>query len=901
MRFALVLAALVATVAAIPTPLKIHAADQDLLKKQLDIINLLDQILQPIPNQQYQQLGLTYDIEQNVQEYTEPELVNYYLTLVKLGEIQPKGTPFSISVNTLRKEVAILSRILIGAKNYDTFIKTAAWARVTVNEEQFVKALIAAILVRPDTQGIVPPALYEILPQHYIDNRVIKQAQNVVNNPLTKQTVVINVNYTDSLPTAEQYLSYFTHDIGLSLYNAYLGLGGLITPEQKIHGVQDETTQVHIGRGSIYYYLHRQLLGHYNLARYSNSLGPIKDLNLEQPDISYHPHLMHINGLPYPGRSSYLDLLPKHHKLIKKVQTLEKRLMQAIDSGHVITPGQSFLSLYQPQGLNILGDLIEGVGKSVNPRYYGSLQAAARQLLGNVPDFLSIWDYTPSVLDQYETAVRDPVFFSLCKYIINLFNHYQNGLPAWQYNDIVLPTVKIEEVVFPDLVTYFEQYQISLNNAVNQPQTVEQQNVHIKAQVARLNHKPYEYKIVVTAEQPIQNAVVRVYLGPKFDHNGKIVDINTHRQSFVELDQFVHQLQQGQNVIVRDSQHAPHLSYDYPSISSLKVHLESAIRSQNPYYVHEPHQIFGFPARLSIPKGQYGGLPLQVLVVIHTVEPTQITYGPVVTPDLTNYQIINYKVVSVNEYPQVIQGQVNVGTQQTVDVVPVQTSQAGLTGQQVEKLKYYYGNYLYKKYPTSFPFPAMIHKHQVGVIPSEQVQFYGQQLPQVIGQMPYTHTVQGVHQGVLHKGVQGGILGQGVQGGILGQGVQGGILGQGVQGVQGGILGQGVPVGILGQGVHTVYPGVQGVEGVQGVYQQEIIQNVEGVYSHHQHNVEYLKKYYQGKHISTVIGGAVSLDNKPLGWPLDRPLAKSALFAPNIYVTGVMVYHVDQVETSYMQ
>ncbi|WP_408673340.1 hypothetical protein, partial [Vibrio alginolyticus] len=69
----------------------------------------------------------------------------------------------------------------------------------------------------------------------------------------------------------------------------------------------------------------------------------------------------------------------------------------------------------------------------------------------------------------------------------------------------------------------------------------------------RLNHKPYEYQIHVNSEKPLANAVVRVYLGPKHDYDGSIIDINRHRHYFVELDQFVYDLVEGKNVIVRDS------------------------------------------------------------------------------------------------------------------------------------------------------------------------------------------------------------------------------------------------------------------------------------------------------------------------------------------------------------
>lgn len=65
--------------------------------------------------------------------------MKYYAGAVKAGLVQPKGTAFSSSVSQLRKEASLLYRILLGAKDYQIFLKTAAWARVHVNEGQVTK------------------------------------------------------------------------------------------------------------------------------------------------------------------------------------------------------------------------------------------------------------------------------------------------------------------------------------------------------------------------------------------------------------------------------------------------------------------------------------------------------------------------------------------------------------------------------------------------------------------------------------------------------------------------------------------------------------------------------------------------------------------------------------------
>lgn len=59
----------------------------------------------------------------------------------------------------------------------------------------------------------------------------------------------------------------------------------------------------------------------------------------------------------------------------------------------------------------------------------------------------------------------------------------------------------------------------------------------------------------------------------------------------------------------------------------------------------------------------------------------------------------------------------------------------------------------------------------------------------------------------------------------------------------------------------------------------------------HKGQQEYVHNYFKNKFIGDVIGGAVSFDNKPFGYPFDRPIAESAFYAHNIYVKDVYVYH----------
>lgn len=84
--------------------------------------------------------------------------------------------------------------------------------------------------------------------------------------------------------------------------------------------------------------------------------------------VPFKSHLSYFNGLEFPGRDFNENLMPEKEKLIKTVIRLERRLKDAIDSGVALSAQGSILALYKHDGLNILGNLIESTGRSINPR-----------------------------------------------------------------------------------------------------------------------------------------------------------------------------------------------------------------------------------------------------------------------------------------------------------------------------------------------------------------------------------------------------------------------------------------------------------------------------------------------------------------------------------------------------
>lgn len=74
--------------------------------------------------------------------------------------------------------------------------------------------------------------------------------------------------------------------------------------------------------------------------------------------------------------------------------------------------------------------------------------------------FVSIFSFSPlvvpSVLEQYQTALRDPAFYMIWKRVLGLFQLWQEKLPHYKREELALPQVAIQKVDVDKLVTFFE-------------------------------------------------------------------------------------------------------------------------------------------------------------------------------------------------------------------------------------------------------------------------------------------------------------------------------------------------------------------------------------------------------------------------------------------------------------
>lgn len=133
-------------------------------------------INQPSYNEKLIQIAKDYSIEENIASYRDPQVVKTFLKYYREGYL-PRGEIFSEFYPHKLKQAKALFELLYEAKDYDTFYKTAVWARNNMNEGLFLYSFSVAVIHRPDTYGIILPPIYELYPYYFFNAEVIEKAQ----------------------------------------------------------------------------------------------------------------------------------------------------------------------------------------------------------------------------------------------------------------------------------------------------------------------------------------------------------------------------------------------------------------------------------------------------------------------------------------------------------------------------------------------------------------------------------------------------------------------------------------------------------------------------------------------------------------------------------------------------
>jgi hypothetical protein len=653
----LVLAGLVALSCGYLLPerkVKTYDTDTDFVYKQKAILQLLQHVHQnDIMLKQYEEAKL-WKFDEFL--YKKVEVVREFEYYWKFGRLLPMNEIFSIYNDYHREQAVALFHLFYYAKDFETFYKTLVWARFHVNEGMFIYALTVAVLRRPDTRGIELPAPYEIYPYYFFNTETIQKAQNYkmqgfynMKKVEDVHTIIIPTNYTDYdyyMTTVESKISYFTEDIGLNTYYYYFHADYPFWMTGKNYDLVRER------RGEQYLFVHQQLLARYYLERLSNDIGIIPEFSWYEPiKTGYYPALRYYNGAFFPTRDNYFNTYTERNYYdVDLVKDYERRIFDAIDLGFVIMPDGTHYDLTKPESIEILGNMIQFNTDSPNRRFFGYFIWMSKLLLGGsfTTRYTTKYDFKvlPSVLEHYETTLRDPVFWQLYKRIIKFYWHFKDTLPYYKKSELMFDGVKITSVDMGKLVTYFDKFDADITNAVDvevldKKITIDKvsdlyrfgkvshyggEDFVVKARQWRLNHMPFTFNLHVYSDRVVKS-VVRVYLGPKYNEFGRVYDINENRENFVLLDLFKYDLIVGDNVISRDSSEFTWYVKDTTTYFDLYKNTMMFNDKKSKWDVSDYTEgRFGFPDRLMLPKGKKGGMPFQFYFIITPYTPSTDGY-----------------------------------------------------------------------------------------------------------------------------------------------------------------------------------------------------------------------------------------------------------------------------------
>ncbi|XP_066991439.1 hexamerin [Anabrus simplex] len=600
-------------------PRERRVADKEFLTKQKNIIQLFIRPHQQNMFKEQVDIGNSYDIEANIDKYRDVNEVRLFLNVYKHGGFLPRGEVFSIVYQKHMWQVERIFDMLYLAKDYDTFYRTACWGRDRINEGMFVYALSVAVIHREDTRDIILPPPYEVYPELFVDSTVIQKAYEAKMRH-QEGPVIIPYNYTTHIHNYQDLLTYFTNDIGLSTYLTYLNYEYPIWMKTRKYGLKVQR------RGELFLYTRQQMLARYQLERLSRGLPGVEtfDTNIDHPiKVGFNSHLHYKNGEQVPARPEGMRVRDCDIVTVDMVKNIENRLLDALDSG-------TFLELKDDEELNrvflknldvmdVLGNAIQGNGDSMNRRYFKSLFNMLLTLYGHIVDPMHTYGVAPGALEHFETAMRDPVYYGIIKHIVDLVQQYKSQLKSYTRDELIVPGVKIESVDVDKLITYEDDFEFNLNNAVQIDSIDEAEKLDIRIRQKRLNHKPISARIVVNSDKDIR-VMVRAFVGPKYNYLGQEMTLDEKRHYLVEVDRFPYDIVTGKNEVTRNSRDFSLITRDQLTTNVLLKKIDNALDGTEPLYIGSEYRHCGFPERLMVPRGTKSGFPLSVYVVITPYE-----------------------------------------------------------------------------------------------------------------------------------------------------------------------------------------------------------------------------------------------------------------------------------------
>ncbi|XP_005183087.2 arylphorin subunit A4-like [Musca domestica] len=472
------------------------------------------------------------------------------------------------------------------------------------------------------------------------DNFIMRDNMNIFNNDSKYLEMMNDVNifympvdYTRDVNffNKESALSYFTEDVEWNSFWYYFNMDYIPNLNGEQFGLKKDR------QGEYFFYVVRQLLARYFMELLSHGYGEIPELSFfTEVEHGYDPQLVNYNGVGYSSRKNYYEYETYgNFDYMRDIIGFFKRVEDIITQGLFKTRDGKVINLRKPRSIEYLGNLMQGNADNYDTYFATFWYLNAHMYFANINGKQT--EVHPNVFLNYETMMRDPVFYMIYKKVNDVFFEFYDHIEPYKQKDLNFPGVEIDNINVSDLVTYFDIVDIDATNLLNDKMTfVDGKFVWDKTLLARqmrLNHKDFEFEYKIKSDKK-QKVVIRAFLGPKFDEFGRVISLNENRENFFEIDEFYYELKPGFNSFNRSSKDFYWTTDDHTTYTELYKFFEKALEGEIelPLDYSEPH--CGFPDRLILPRGWEKGMPMQFAFFVYP-------YTALGKPNAPNYSCGN--------------------------------------------------------------------------------------------------------------------------------------------------------------------------------------------------------------------------------------------------------------------
>uniref|UniRef100_A0A1I8MIH2 Hemocyanin n=1 Tax=Musca domestica TaxID=7370 RepID=A0A1I8MIH2_MUSDO len=423
------------------------------------------------------------------------------------------------------------------------------------------------------------------------------------------------VDYTRDIDFAneELRLSYFTEDVEWNAFWYYINMDYPFNLDGKTFQLQNDR------RGEFWMYAIQKLLSRYYMERLSNGLGDIHRISRSQSfEHGYNPRLVAYNGLGFSYRKDYYHLYDSgNFDMLERLREFFARVERVVDLGYYTMKDGTVVDLRNPDAADMIGSILQGNIDVMDKYFFNYWYLYSHMYVADV-GFNDV-EVVPHAFLNLETVVRDPLFYSLHKRILDVFYRFKDSLGPYQREELSFPGVYIKDVKVSEMVTYFDLFDYDVTNLINgKMRFVDGEFKWEKTLLARqmrLNHKPFNFEITVESDKA-QKVYVRVFLAPKHNELGQIIPLNENRLNFFSFDKFSYELSAGLNTIKRNPADYKFTSPDSLTYTEMYHYIKLAYEGKYEFHLNMSYPHFSFPNRLMLPRGWAQGMPMQLFFMV---------------------------------------------------------------------------------------------------------------------------------------------------------------------------------------------------------------------------------------------------------------------------------------------